>query len=68
VAGVFYDYSGDRGFVIGDRSALLRYLPDRRVSSLGVYLEPGADLETSREALVSALAGLEVVVTPMCPP
>ena len=64
VAGVFYDYSGDRGFVIGDRNALLRYLPDRRVSSLGVYLEPEADLETSREALVRALAGLEVVVTP----
>ena len=64
VAGVFYDYSGDRGFVIGDRSALLRYLPDRRVSTFGVYLEPGADVERSREALVRALAGLEVVVTP----
>ena len=64
VAGVFYDYSGDRGLVIGDREALLRYLPDRRVSSLGVYLEPGADPEASREALVRALAGLEVVVTP----
>ena len=64
VAGVFYDYSGDRGFVIGDRDALLPHLPDRRVSSLGVYLEPGADLEKSREALVRALAGLEVVVTP----
>ena len=64
VAGVFYDYSGERGFVIGDRNALLRYLPDRRVSSLGVYLEPGADFEASREALVRALSGLEVVVTP----
>ena len=64
VAGVFYDYSGERGFVIGDRDALLRYLPDRRVSSLGVYLEPGADLEASREALVRALSGLELVVTP----
>ena len=64
VAGVFYDYSGERGLVIGDRNALLRYLPDRRVSSLGVYLEPDADFETSREALVRALSGLEVVVTP----
>ena len=64
VAGVFYDYSGERGFVIGDRNALLRYLPDRRVSSLGVYLEPGADLETSREALVEALSDLEVVLSP----
>ena len=64
VAGVFYDYSGERGFVIGDRNALLRYLPDRRVSSLGVYLEPGADFETSREMLVRALSGRELVVTP----
>ena len=64
VAGVFYDYSGERGFVIGDRSALLRHLPDRRVSSLAVHLEPGADFETSRAALVRAVSGLEVLVTP----
>ena len=64
VAGVFYDYSGERGFVIGDRNRLLRYLPDPRVSSLGVYLEPGADFEEGREALVRAVSDLEVVVTP----
>ena len=64
VAGVFYDYSGERGFVIGDRNALLEHLPDRRVSSLSVYLAPGADFEKSREALVRAVSGLEVVVTP----
>ena len=64
VAGVFYDYSGERGFVIGERGALLQYLPDRRVTSLSVYLEPDADLETSRDALVRAVSGHEVVVTP----
>ena len=64
VAGVFYDYSGERGFVIGDRNRLLRYLPDPRVSTSGVYLEPGADFEGSREALVRAVSGLDVVVTP----
>ena len=64
VAGVFHDYSGERGFIIGDRGALLRYLPDPRVSSLGVYLRPDADFEESRAAVVRALAGLEVVVTP----
>ena len=64
VAGVFYDYSGERGFIIGDRGALLRYLPDPRVSSLVVYLQPDADFEESRDAVVRALAGLEVVVTP----
>ena len=64
VAGVFYDYSGERGFVIGDRSALLRHLPGRRISSAGVYLEPGADFEAARAALVRAVAGVEVAVTP----
>ena len=64
VAGVFYDYSGERGFVVGDRDALLEHLPDRRVSSLSVYLAPGADFETSREALARAVSGLEVLVTP----
>ena len=64
VAGVFYDYSGERGFVVGDRDALLEHLPDRRVSSLSVYLAPGADFEKSREALARAVSGLEVVVTP----
>ena len=64
VAGVFYDYSGERGFVIGDRNAQLGRLPDPRVSSLSVYLDPGADFERSREALVRAVSGLEVVVTP----
>ena len=64
VAGVFYDYSGERGFIIGDRRALLRYLPDPRVSSVSVYLQPDSDFEESREAVVRALAGLEVVVTP----
>ena len=64
VAGVFYDYSGERGFVVGDRDALLEHLSDPRVSSLSVYLDPGADFERSREALVRAVSGLEVVVTP----
>ena len=63
VAGVFYDYSGERGFVIGDRNALLRHLPDPRVASLSVYLAPDADFERSRRALVRAVAGREVVVT-----
>ena len=65
VAAVFYDYSGDRGFVIGDRNGLRRYLPDARVSSVGVYLEPEADPEASHAALVRAVSGLEVAVTPV---
>ena len=57
VAGIFYDYSGDR-------QALLAHLPDRRLSSAGVYLEPGADFEATRAALGRVLAGRGVEVIP----
>ena len=64
VAGVFYDYSGERELLIADRGALLAHLPDPRLSSAGVYLEPGADFEETRAALARVLAGRGVEVTP----
>ena len=64
IAGIFYDYSGERELLIGDRRALLVHLPDPRLSSAGVYLEPAADFEEIRSALSRALAGRGVEVTP----
>ena len=64
VAGVFYDYSGERQLLIGDRRALLAHLPDPRLTSAGVYLEPGADFEEARAALGRAVSGRGVEVTP----
>ena len=64
VAGIFYDYSGERELLIGDRRALLAYLPDPRLSSAGVYLEPDADLDEAHGALGRVLAGRGVEVTP----
>ena len=64
VAGVFYDYSGERELLIGDRGALLVHLPDPRLSSAGVYLEPDADFEEARAALGRAVSGRGVEVTP----
>ena len=64
VAAVFYDYSGERELLIADRRALLAHLPDPRLSSAGVYLEPGADFGATRAALGKALAGRGVEVTP----
>ena len=64
VAGVFYDYSGERQLLIGDRRALLAHLPDPRLSSAGVYLEPGADFEEARAALGRAVSGRGIEVTP----
>ena len=64
VAGIFYDYSGERELLIGDRRALLAHLTDPRISSAGVYLEPDADFEETRAALARVLAGRGVDVTP----
>lgn len=64
VAGVFHDYSGERQLLIADRRALLAHLPDPRLSSAGVYLEPGADFEEVRAALARAVSGRGVEVTP----
>ena len=64
VAAVFYDYSGERQLLIGDRGSLRAHLPDPRLSSAGVYLEPGADFEEVRAALARAVAGRGVEVTP----
>ena len=63
IAGVFYDYSGERDLLIGDREALRSYLPDPRLSSAGVYLEPDADFEASHATLVRAVSGRGVEVT-----
>lgn len=45
IAGVFTDYSSDRGRVTISRSVFERYWDERSVDALGLYLEPGADLE-----------------------
>ena len=46
VIDIFYDYASERGFVILDRSTMLRYLPDQAPTNLAVYLRPATDLET----------------------
>ena len=37
VAGIYYDYSSELGYVILDRSTLLKYLPDQPVTNLAVW-------------------------------
>jgi putative ABC transport system permease protein len=43
VAGIYYDYSSSQGYVMVDRSTLLRYLPNLPATNAAVYLAPGAD-------------------------
>jgi putative ABC transport system permease protein len=62
IVDVFYDYANERGYVIVDRSTMLRYLPDSSASNLAVYLAPGANLEATREEIVRAAANREVLI------
>ena len=57
ILGVYFDYSNERGWVIVDRAALLRYLPDPAPSSLAVYVRDGADPAQVRRRIEQATAG-----------
>jgi putative ABC transport system permease protein len=62
VLGVYYDYSDERGYVLVDRSTLLKYLPAPAPSSLAVYAAAGAKLDAVRQAVGRACAGRKVLV------
>ncbi len=63
VAGVFYDYTSERGVVMMDRSTYLRIYGDPTIDSLGVFLGPAADRGGAIRSVraLSASAGLSVV-------
>ncbi|MFQ5894502.1 MAG: ABC transporter permease [Nitrospinota bacterium] len=48
VAGVFYDYATEGGMVTIDRGLYKKHWRDSRLTTLGIYLAPGADRERVR--------------------
>jgi putative ABC transport system permease protein len=64
VAGIYYDYSSERGWVIFDNSSFLKYLPHQPPTNLAVYVRGNADVTSVRQALESRLAKYRVVVAP----
>lgn len=63
VAGVFRDYGSERGVVMMARSTWDRVYDDDRITSLGFFLDEGADIEATVAAMQSAAgAGQAVVV------
>jgi putative ABC transport system permease protein len=64
IAGIYYDYSSDRGFVLMDHSTLLKFLPDRPPTNLAIYVKPGASVDAVRNRVRDALAGYAVNVVP----
>ena len=59
---VFYDYGSEKGFIVVDRSTMLRYLPDPAPSGIAVYVAPGANIDDVRKAVEQAAAGRNILI------
>jgi putative ABC transport system permease protein len=62
IADVCYDYGSERGYILMDRSVMLRYLPDRAPTNLAVHITEGTSAEEVREGLEKATAGYRVLI------
>ncbi len=63
VAGVYYDYTTDRGYVVVDREFLKKRWRDARLSSVAIYLKESARLEEVRESLNNVLDPTIVLIS-----
>ena len=62
VVDVFYDYGSEKGFILVDRSTMLRYLPDPAPSGIAVYLAPSANADEVRKAVEQAAAERNILI------
>ncbi len=62
ISDVYYDYGSERGFILMDRSAMKKYLPDDAPSNLAVYVANGADPKHVREEIEHAAADYRVLI------
>jgi len=64
IGGIYYEYSSSQGYLLLDRSTLLRYLPDQPPTNAAVYLHRGVDPEKVRADLQLRAASLGITVAP----
>jgi putative ABC transport system permease protein len=64
VAGIYYDYSNEQGYVIIDRTTLLKYLPDQPPTNIAVYLKQGVDKDAVRREIEERTRQFPISVAP----
>lgn len=62
VAGIYYDYTSDRGLIMIDRAVFDRWWHDGGVNSVAVYLRPGADAGAAAARVRRRWAGRGLIV------
>ncbi|HWQ34763.1 MAG TPA: FtsX-like permease family protein [Blastocatellia bacterium] len=55
IAGIYYDYSSDRGILVMQRATFERYFGPQPPTSLTIYLKPQADADAVRQEILNAL-------------
>ncbi len=63
IAGVYYDYTTDGGFVVVDRTFFKKHWGDDRLSALAIYLTQNARPEDVRKSLENALDPTMVLIS-----
>ena len=63
VAGVYYDYTTDGGFVVVDREFLKKHWGDERLSSLAIYFTKNAQPDDVRKSLENVLDSTMVLIS-----
>jgi putative ABC transport system permease protein len=62
IADVHYDYSSERGYILMDRTTLLRYLPDQTPSNLAIFVSPTAKVSAVREKIQELSVGHHILI------
>jgi putative ABC transport system permease protein len=62
VAGIYREYGNDRGGVLMERAVYLRDWGDDGITTLGLFLAPGARLDRVLDALYAAAAGRQALL------
>jgi putative ABC transport system permease protein len=62
VAGIYFDYSSEQGYITLDRTTLLSYFPNQPDTNLAVYVKPGADVDAVRREIERRTADYPVAV------
>ena len=59
---VFYDYGSEKGYIVVDRSTLLKYLPDEAPSNLAIYVADETNLDSVKAEVEKTVAHHNILV------